>query len=161
MKKAGILGGLLVIVLLIPAIASAGQWWKDEALKGKLKLTEEQEKKIDAIVDASMKERKEQAGKIREKIRALNGLLSKEKIDKKAVDKTLVEVIKLREALLRNNLEMKLKVRDVLSEEQIKTLLKERPRVFSLRSRWAKKRPLKRVMKKDEAPRDKPTEKKK
>lgn len=161
MKKAGILGWLLVIVLLIPAIASAGQWWKDEALKGKLKLTEEQVKQIDVIVDASIKERRDKAGQIRKKIRALNGMLGKEKIDKKVVDKTFVEVIKLREALLRNNLEMKLKVRDVLSEEQIKTLLKERPRVFSLRSRWAAKRQLKRMMKKDEAPMDKPTEKKK
>jgi len=161
MKKAGILGGLLVIVLLIPAIASAGQWWKDEALKGKLKLTGEQEKKIDAIVDASMKERKEKAGKVREKMRALNRMLGKEKIDKKAVDKTLDEVIKLRGELLRNNLEMKLKVRRMLSEEQIKTLLKERPRVFSLRSRWAGKRPLKRLMKKDTPRKDKPAEKKK
>lgn len=143
MKRRVLVFWAALLVLLFPIVASASEWWKDEALKGKLKLSEEQVKKIDSIVEAATKNRTETLKTIRSKMKALNELLSKENLDRKKAEKMLDEIAKLRTGLLKADLSMKLNARDVLTKEQIKTLLKERPRVFTLRSRWSKTRPFK------------------
>ncbi len=143
MKKAVIIAWFLALTFMIPVSATASEWWKDESLKGKLKLSEGQVNKIDSIVDTANKKRLETLKALRTKMRELNELLSKESFDRKKAEKMLDEVTKLRSTLLKINLTMKLNARNVLSKEQLKTLLKERPRVFTLRSRWAKRRTFK------------------
>ncbi len=125
-----------VLLILFSADLSHAQWWKNKDLTVKLKLTEKQGKAIDVIYDGYIRKLMIMSKKLMDKNRELNQLLLKEDIDEKKVIGVADEVTGLRSSLMKNTLTMKLTVRRLLGKGQIKSLLKERPRVFTLKSRW-------------------------
>ncbi len=106
-----------------------------------LKLTDKQVAEISRIYEDFERESlKPLSMKIRSKRRQVNTLLRQEKTDQKAFDRAVDELLKLRDRLLRASLEMKLKVKKVLTKEQIRTLRKRYPGLLSIGSRWSKGR---------------------
>ncbi|GBE35839.1 zinc resistance protein [bacterium BMS3Bbin06] len=125
-----------VLLILFSADLSHAQWWKNKDLTAKLKLTEKQSKAIDVIYDGYVRKLMIMSKKLMDNNRKLNQLLLKEDIDEKEVIGVADEVTGLRRSLMMDTLTMKLTVRRLLNKGQIKSLLNERPRVFTLKSRW-------------------------
>ncbi len=131
---------LLMLCLTFSAFTSTAdaQWWSDKELAGKMTLTEAQAKEFDTLLTDFQAKRKElhvQAQKADEKIREMLGA---ETLDEKGITDAVKESGNLRAQIMQEEVTMKLAIRKALKPEQLKTLVTERPGVFSKQANWMK-----------------------
>lgn len=128
-------------VFLLPLLFSLNQaearWWKDEKIKAELKLTEKQTSEMDKLFDESQKKREARAPKVEKKMEELNVLLKGEGLDEKKAKEAVDELLALQAENFREMVAMKVKIRKLLSKEQLKTLNDKYPNILSPSSRWA------------------------
>jgi Spy/CpxP family protein refolding chaperone len=136
-----LLPGLMLLVLAGPAAAQTpppappapfvpGPWWRD-ARKTQLALTDEQSKRIDAIILAAMGPNPRQRG---EELRALEAELSRmivTDLDETAIARQVDRVEAFRAMLNKNRTLMLVHIRAVLTPEQ-------RVKLATLREQWEK-----------------------
>ena len=143
MKRITILSISAISVLLFFSSISYAEWWKDKEIQTKLSLTQKQIEGADKIFGDYEKSANGLNTKIKDKTKELNDMFSREKPDEKKFKEAVDELIKLRAEGFRGMVEMKLKIKNSLTEEQIKKLNSEKPGILKLRSTWGKQeRPL-------------------
>lgn len=114
--------------------AGRGLWWHRADMVEKIKLTETQVEKLDAIFEAARKEQSELRARAAQLRRELNDHLARAEMDEKQFIKTLEEHNMARARSYGVLIHMKYKTRKVLTPEQLETVLKEYPRVFRVGS---------------------------
>lgn len=133
---------ILVVLFGLVSTASArpvqGKWWENEDLVKKIKITQEQQDKINKIFNDSQNERKGLRAKGKELRTELDNILSKPALDQKKFDQALSQYNAARNKIFAEMVEMKLKIRKVFTLEQTKLLLAEYPRLFNLNVRWTR-----------------------
>jgi Spy/CpxP family protein refolding chaperone len=139
LKKMKIVTISAISLLLFFFSISHAEWWKDKETQTKLSLTQKQIEQADKIFSDYQKSVTGLNTKIKDMIKELNDMFSREKPDDKKFQETLDEVIKLRAEGFRRMVEMKLKIKSSLTEDQIKKLNSEKPGILTLRSIWGKK----------------------
>ena len=112
------------------------QWWQDKDLSEKLQLKEQQLQKMNQLFNAHKEKRIERSAEAQKLRLKLNNLLTQEKLDEKAVDQTQKTLIQTRMQMFQELLGMKLAVRKVLMPDQIRLLLSEDAKIFSMQKRW-------------------------
>lgn len=139
LKKIKIVTISAISVLLFFFSIGHAEWWQDKDMQTKLSLTQKQIEQADKIFGDYQKSANGLNTKIKDKTRELNDMLSMEKPDEKKFKETLDELSKLREEGFRGMVEMKFRIKNSLTEEQIKKLNSEKPGILTLRSMWGKK----------------------
>lgn len=109
-------------------------WWDDPKTVESLHLTDEQRKKIAAIVEQSQKKRRELNAQLVPLRHVVPDLLSQPELDEQKVQSTLKTQNDLRWARVQEMASMRIQVRKVLSAEQFKKLQALHPLV--MRKRW-------------------------
>ena len=141
MFKRVYVGALFLVLIGFVSSASGkpvkGKWWEDQGLVEKVKITREQQEKINKIFDESQSKRKELRDKARELQARLSNIYGQADLDQDKFDETLSKFGNVLNQLYLGMVQMKLKIRKVLTKDQIKTLLAEYPRLFNINARWA------------------------
>ena len=128
---------VLVVIFLgfvstLSAKSAKDRWWKDQDLVQKVKITEEQQDKIDKIFKKSRSDLKKLKKKARELKTQLNSIFGKADLDQEKFGETLMKFADIRKQQYIEMVQMKVKVREIFTKDQIKILLAEYPGVFNL-----------------------------
>lgn len=114
-------------------MGGAGQWWRAPQVIEKIKLTEDQQNKIDALNEAYLKERTDLRSKLETQSKDLEDLFAGADVDEKQMKKALQEFAATQSQMFNSQIMVKYNTRKVLSKEQIQIALKEYPDILQLR----------------------------
>ena len=122
----------LGVVSTLSAKSAKDRWWKDQDLVQKVKITKVQQDKIDKIFKKSRSDLKELRKKTRELKTQLNSIFGKADLDQEKFNEALLKFADIRKQQYIEMVQMKVKVREIFTKDQIKILLAEYPGVFNL-----------------------------
>ena len=122
----------LGFVSTLSAKSAKDRWWKNQDLVQKVKITEEQQNKIDKVFKKSRSDLKKLRTKSSELNTQLNSIFGKEDLDQEKFGETLMKFADIRQQQYIEMVQMKVKVREVLTKDQIKIILAEYPGIFNL-----------------------------
>jgi Spy/CpxP family protein refolding chaperone len=95
-----------------------GAWWKDRRLAEELRLTQDQQGKIEAIWVEHRRRLIDEKAELDKRQLDLSDILSKEQVDEAAAMKAFEQVQVARTALERTTFSMRIRTKNVLSPEQ-------------------------------------------
>ena len=107
-------------------------WWHRDDIVEKIKLTDDQVKELDAVLDATKTEQSELRSRVSDLNRELSDQLAKKDMDEQQFMNTLEASNKARAQMYGAVILMKYKTRKVLTPEQVEIILKEYPQIFKL-----------------------------
>jgi len=121
----------LMALLLWPLFPAQAQWWQDKGLKEKYAISETQAKEMDVVYNSFQAKRKDMANASRNLQKDLTDLLEQEKVEKEAIEKSVTALEAVRNRLFSETVEARLAIRKILSEDQIKRIRAENPKLLS------------------------------
>ncbi|MBN2384537.1 Spy/CpxP family protein refolding chaperone [bacterium] len=131
---------MLMIAPFTPFI-SAGQetipvdWWKQEGIQKKLGLTEKQIKEIDSICKEWVTEHATCTKKIQETAGLIQDVVTKDTSEQE-INQLLDQMLTERRQITLKKINMRKKVKSLLSKEQVEALLADYPKAFHLSAMW-------------------------
>lgn len=115
------------------------EWWKNKSLQSEIRITEKQLREIENIFQEFQKKRQSVLKEINLKLKNLDNLMSVASHDEKKISSLVEEINTLRANNLREQVNMKLRIKGILTSEQLRVILRKYPDTFKASNRWAKK----------------------
>jgi len=107
-----------------------GKWWENQTVKDSLKLTEDQMKKINAEYDTTQAAIKKARTDVQEKRIKVLELLAAKTFDQKAYAVALADYSNAQSKWAKNHLDLKKKIRMILTDAQVEKLLARDDGIF-------------------------------